>query len=592
MKRYPLHKLVLTIAGLVGVCFLNATLVAAQVSARSEVSPQSGNTDEIYTFSVVIEGARSAAAPKLSDAQDFDVRYVGPNSFVSIINGSISARTSHIFQMTPRREGDLLTPSAHVTVAGQSFDLPPLRVRVSKLAPQEEGNSKPGESEIIFRQGATPSSAYEGQQVANTLDLYTAVSLAEVAPFDLASDGFWQESISEGDRAQRTVNGRQYETIQIVKALYPLASGKLIIPSRLFRAKAARPVRHRSSDTFNPFDPFSNDLFDSVLQRVEYQDVTLRSNQIVLDVKPLPPVPADIQPLLGPATIVGNTTLAVDSDVSIARVGDSKTITYHVASEGNLNPLSELTVVAPDGLKVYPERPETKRERRGGKLVLHRYFPFSVVPLKPGFIKIPPMRLAYFNPESGSYEVVSSKEVAFAVQGQSLVSDSGTPNPSLGSPTGPLPTMRPLPIAPNLDYEDSTPVERALEAVSLKSALLIVSVLLALGLLLALTSRLRPKPSPEGLSVVDLAQVGSLPELERFLRSLAASRMPSLRGDASFDEIRARVAISVKDADVALAVRLVFDELELLRYGSPGSASSESIAGLKERTGALLRAWN
>lgn len=591
MKRYLLHKFLLTIVAISGLCFLSAPDALAQVSARSEVSPQSGDTDEIFTFSVVIEGARGAAAPRLSDSQDFDVRYVGPNSFVSIINGSITARTSHIFQMTPRREGDLLTPSARVTVEGQSIDLPPLRVHVSKVTPQKAGDSKPGESEIIFRQSATPSSAYEGQQIINILDLYTSVSLPEIAPFDLATDGFWQEPISEGDRAQRTVNGRQYETIQIVKALYPLASGKLIIPSRLFRGKAARQVRHRSANTFNPFDPFSNDIFDSFLQRVEYEDLSLRSNQIVLDIKPLPPAPADIQPLLGPATLVGDTTLAVDSDVSIARVGDSKTITYHVASEGNLNPLTELTITTPEGLKVYPERPETKRERRGGKLVLHRYFPFSIVPLKPGYIKIPPVRLAYFNHESSSYGIASSKEVAFSVQGEPLVRDSGGAQPSHGLSSSPVPTLPPLPIAPNLEYEDATPLERALEAVSLKSAVLIASVLLALWLLLALSARLRPTASPEGLSVADLAKVGSLPELERFLRALATSRIPSLREDASFDEIRAKVAIVVKDQETALSIRSVFDELELLRYGSSVSADADSIARLKQRAQALLRGW-
>ena len=565
----------------------------AEVSVRAEVSPPSGSSDELFTFSVVVEGARAAAAPRLSDTKDFDVRYVGPNQFVSIINGAVSARTSHIFQMTPRREGDLLTPSAELSVGGQSFRTAPLKVHVSKEDAGQDGQGKPGAEEIIFRQSISPTTAiYEGEQLANIIDLYFAVGIAEIAPFDLTADGFWQESLSDGDRAQRIVNGRQYETLQIVKALYPLASGKLVIPSRLFRAKAARPVRQRANDPFNAFDPFANDLFDSFLQRVEYQNVSRRSNQVIVDVKPLPPAPADIQPLLGPATIVGPTSLAVDSDVSIARVGDSKTVTYVVTSEGNINPLTELSISAPEGLKVYPERPETKRERRGDKLILKRYFPFSVVPLKPGLVKIPPARLAYFSPESGSYQVASSKEVAFAVQGQALVGDNGEPASAAGSQRTALPTLPPLPFAPDLAYEEPNALERALEVVSLKTALLVASALLGLWLLISLASRLRPAPDSEGLSAGDLAKVSSLPALEQFLRALAAARLPALRSDAPLDELRARVALHVKDQDLALAVRSLFDELEVLRYGAPsGKAADEALGRLKLQAQGVLSRW-
>ena len=61
----------------VAVLLFSALPACAEVYVRAEVSPQSGDTEDIFTFAVVVEGARSAAAPELSGSQNFAVRYVG-----------------------------------------------------------------------------------------------------------------------------------------------------------------------------------------------------------------------------------------------------------------------------------------------------------------------------------------------------------------------------------------------------------------------------------------------------------------------------------------------------------------------------------
>ena len=202
------------------------------------------------------------------------------------------------------------------------------------------------------------------------------------------------------------------------------------------------------------------------------------------------------------------------------------------------------------------------------------------------------MRLAFFNPETGQYAVASSKEVSFAAQGESLLDDNGKPRSGASGGIAPLPTLPPLPFGPDLEYEEPTLLERLTAAVSLKSALLIASVLAGILLLLALSSRLRRAPPPEGLAAADLDRAHTMAELEAFLRRLAADRIPSLREDASLDEIRARVSAQVKDPEVLLAVRAVFDELELLRYGSPGRKEDlDGAAALRARVRPLLRLW-
>jgi len=376
-----------------------------------------------------------------------------------------------------------------------------------------------------------------------------------------------------------------------VKALYPLSSGKLYLPPRVLKAKAAIPSP-AANQPIDPFDPFnSGGLFDSFFQRVQYQSISLKSNEIKLDVQPLPQAPADIQALLGPVPIVGSTSVSVDSDVSISKVGESKTLTFHVVSEGNINPLTTLPLVVPEGVKSYEERPETKRERKGAKLLLHRYFRFSIVPLKPGLIKIPPARVAFFSPSTGRYEVASSKEIAFAVQGQPIDSSAATgPARASTASSGAIPTMPPLPFGPDLEYEAATLVERVTELFSLKSALLALSGVIGLLGIIALFLKLRPAPPPEGLSSADLAQVTSLDSLERFIRNLLARRLKGLKPESSLDEIRARIAAEIQNQESALTLRTILDELEVLRYGGPQGTAPSQLDALKDRLNPLLRA--
>jgi hypothetical protein len=152
--------------------------------------------------------------------------------------------------------------------------------------------------------------------------------------------------------------------------------------------------------------------------------------------------------------------------------------------------------------------------------------------------------------------------------------------------------MAPIPFGPDLAYEEASFWERFSEMISLKSAILIAAIIAGLALVLFIFVSLRPAPFPDGLSGRDLDQVTSLAELESFIRRLVAERIPSLKAESSLDEVRARIASQVKNPDVALALRAILDELEILRYGSREGQSSQELEPLKTRLRSLLKSWH
>lgn len=587
------------IASLIAVLCALGLLVpsaAAQVSIRTEISPTSGSVDDLFLFTVVVEGSRVTKPPLLSGGDDFDLRLLGPRSTISIVNGSMNSRVSYVYHLTPKREGRLSTPKAEITVDGKVFTAPPVEIPVAKGTGRgsKSADAPTGDS-LFLKQTASPSHVYQGQQIRQAITVYTRVDLNDLNMEDLTNDGFWQETIASNDRSMRELDNQQYTAVEMVNALFPLRSGKLILPARVLHAKVA--TEQPSANPFS-FDPFSDDFFNQFFNQVELRPVTIKSNSVTLEVKPLPPAPPTIQPLIGAVPIVGPTSVRVNYAMETMNTGDTKTILIEVTSEGNLNPLKTVPLTAPSSFKVYEERPETRFERQHGKLVTKKTFKFSIVPLVSGLARIPAVKVAYFNPASESYETATSSDIAFPVQGRDLTSSSAqqveqrsAAVPSDDAHVVGIPTLPPIPVAPPLSYQESSLVDRISAYISVQLALLILAGVIGIGII-SFSSRQRAAVSGAiTSSLASLNEIRDIKELEGFIRSLISTRVSRVSETSSMDELRARVATAVPDQTIALALSSVLDDIELVNYGAAAGNAAQDISSLKERLGMILMRW-
>ena len=206
----------------------------AQASLTSELSPTSGHVDDLFLFTVTAEGAAPGSAPQLSEGNDFQAQLIGPRTAISIVNGVMSSRISYIYQLTPKREGELTTPKAEITINGQRLTAEPIKVTIESAGTAKKGvPDAASDGGVILRQSANPPSAYQGQQIVHSTTLYTRANLSELAMEDPTTDGFWQESIAEHKPAPKTYDGKEYTAVELTKALFPLQPGTLTLPSRI-----------------------------------------------------------------------------------------------------------------------------------------------------------------------------------------------------------------------------------------------------------------------------------------------------------------------------------------------------------------------
>lgn len=575
---------------------LVTTEVVAEVSVKTEVSPRAGSKDDLFLFTVTIEGARSAPPPTLTDDTDFDVSLLGPRTAISIVNGVMSSRISYVYHLTPRREGDLRTPKISVTADGTTLTAVPLVVPVGAGLGTLSGQHKDQGDLLFLRQTISPTTVYEGEQTVHTLSVYTRVDLNDLTLEEPTNDGVWQETIADNQRSMRQVNNIEYTSVEALKALFPLRSGTITIPARKLKAKI--PDEKSRDRGALSLDPFSDSFFQQFFNQVEFKPVTVTSNELTLTVKPLPAITAQEKKTAPPVAIVGPTSIRADYPLDAINTGETKTISIEVTSEGNLNTLKTIPLEVPSRFKVYEERPEVRTDRSHGRLVTRKTFKYSILALSPGLARIPGAKLTFFDPTKRAYEVATTSDIAFPVRGQDLSASNSqqarASQPQSGSVTSSsntVPTMAPLPIAPPLEYEEPSFVERVSGYISVQFALLVLAAVCGIGCIALFAAQKRSPEEKSELSAANLNEVTTMRDLETFVRQVIASKLSRVSESSTMDELRSRVATALPDKTLALSISSLLDDIEVYNYGGSSDDRDREVQTLKERLGLILMQW-
>lgn len=576
----------------------------AQNSLRSEITPQSGHIDDLFIFTVTFEGSQERITPQIAAGGDFEIQFLGPKTSVTIVNGQVHSRQQFVYQLSPKREGQIQTPEVQADVSGQRLSAPPIAVSIKSSTGKQAPSPAAGAEKFFMRQSVSPESAYVGQQIVNAITVYTRVNLRGVRIDDEAADGFWQEMISDGNNTQRTINGVEYGSAQILRALFALKSGQLAIPAR--HAQVQVPVTKRGNP-FGSLDPFSDDFFQNFFQRTVIQEQKLTSNELALTIKPLPPLPADLNQFTRGLTIVGNTSITVSFSEAPLRVGESKNISITISSAGHLNPVKAPSLNAPSGIKLYDGQTTVKHDTSQDRLLTHKTFNYSVVPTQPGLLRIPGVSIAYFDPDSESYKLATSADISLVVSGAPLSQPSTSKNTEhtnqsnlIEAPQPPVSagSLRtdsnqtsqkggPAPAA-SMPYSEQTWWEQLAQRVSIQLSLLILTgAIILVGILVIV-----PRPSSAQMSRAEtlrkIAKATTLDDLESCVRNWAKDSLPGLRTAATFDEIRATIRSCAKDESTALVLISVLDQLEVSRYAN---AAPHSLETLRRSLYESIRSW-
>ncbi|MDZ7370679.1 MAG: BatD family protein [candidate division KSB1 bacterium] len=409
-----------------------AMIQAEPLTVTTTVSrnPASLNEQVIFTIELSGDGATKVDRPELPDMGGY-LTFLGSGGTsqnITFINGRMSASKSYSFYYLATKVGSFTIPPVKVVYDNQTYESKPINMTIVQgAAPQaappstsaaDRAPAAAGE-DLYLRTIVSKKRVYQNEPVFVTFRIYAAVSVGGysiVSPPE--TSGFWVEEIEAPQQPQvneEVINGKRYVYADIKKiAVFPTSAGEKTIGPMTLQCE----VRVQGRRSRDPFDMFFNDPFFS---RTVTQ--TIASPAVTIDVMPLPEAgkPAEF------TGAVGKYQLKAELDRTEITTDDALTLKVTVSGSGNIRMISEPKVQIPPEFQSYAPNVSENISRRPGAVSGSKTFEYVLVPRFVGTQRIPPVVFAYFNPESGSYQRLTTPELTVHVaKGQRAVLAGGS----------------------------------------------------------------------------------------------------------------------------------------------------------------------
>jgi hypothetical protein len=382
---------------------------------HAEVDRTALSTGETLLLTVTANSASILDAPRpgLPALQGFNVVGTSTSSRISIINGEITGQVVYLYQLQPYETGELVIEPVTLTLRGQTYSTQPISVQVSQgsgAGASAPSNAQPAVTaqelagQDLFVEALVDNPApYVGEQVVYTFRFYKAQDLWDQPQYTApAFTGFWSEPQPDQQDYRVQAAGRVYRVTELRAILFPSVVGPvtidpamLVIPGGFFRSGQ-----------------------------------TLQTEPVELNVRPLPAGAPD-----GFDGAVGQFALEATVDAASGVVNEP--LTWHVTlnGRGNLNAAPDPAWPEIDGWRSFESEATLHTEVRDGQLAGSRTYERLLVPSAGGEYTLPSLQYAYFDPEAGQYQVVSTEPVAVSI----AAGDPGAAPPAAGDQVPPDP---------------------------------------------------------------------------------------------------------------------------------------------------------
>ena len=406
---------------------------------------------ETIELGITVEGMQHATPPTV-EVDGFASQYVGPSSYVSIINGQMSSSVTYRYVLVAQREGAFTLGPFTVAAGGTTLQTDPVTVNVVPASsvtrraplPAPDQPPAPDVGDALQLQLAVDKTVlYVNETVPARLQLLVSgIQVRGIEMPTLQADGFLIKPLGQPQQSVVSVGGQPSTLLEFDTAVTPIRPGML----QLGPASLKCQVVGRSPSSRRPNSPSGHDLFDDLFDDSFFKNffgayqvipMTVRAAPVTIDVKPLPDAgkPDDFK------GAVGRFTLNVTAGPQRVAVGEPVTVTMTVRGQGNLDGLPPPRAAADlSAFKVYEPQ---ARANQGPSSADQKVFEQVLIPLAPSVQEVPQVRFSFFDPALGRYETVTQGPIPLTVTPstapvQPTVIAPLAPAPSSGLPREPL----------------------------------------------------------------------------------------------------------------------------------------------------------
>lgn len=399
----------------------------ANSSVRLSISPARGKNHiekgDIFYMSInVTNCSETPSKPSLQGAKLMYFDRTSSSSSYSSINGAVTQSYSATYTATfkamdegsfsygPISVGGVKSNKVNYSIGPAAATPSATPVPSNSPASQSDNDAdKPkfigkGDDNLFLRASVSSSTAYEQQALVYTVKLYTTYDAVKFVGATAAPkfDGFVIEESKDisNSLTLETYNGKTYATAVIARyIIFPQMVGNLKVAGNTYTVAVDR--REYFHDAF-----WGNMSFSTPMQ------LSVSPNDLVVNVKSLPtPKPADF------SGAVGKFSISSQLKSSNFKSNQAAAIVYKVEGTGNIKyvQMPDLSALYPPEIEIYTPKATQNVAVKGSNVTGSVSFDYSFMPLEEGELKIPEVKLVYFDPETGKYESSVAKGYTISV---------------------------------------------------------------------------------------------------------------------------------------------------------------------------------
>ncbi len=382
--------------------FLFALLFVGVTQAAVIASIDRANVElnESFTLKVTVDTAIDVEPDASALEEDFFVGTRSQLSNTTIVNGQISRSRTWTYVLMARREGNLIIPP--VRIANEQSETVPITVT-------PPSTNIPGEADIFVTTEVDHDESFVQAQVLYRVKVYRAVATRQPRLSEPSMDGVEVliESAGEERSYESILNGKAYNVVERVYALFPQESGAISIAPARFEARVLRNGRITGRKIFE-------------------------SGAIDVAINPIPPPPADYPDAAWfPAKSV---VLSEDWSREPGTLPTGEPITRHitVTAVGQLS--TQIPVIEPansDNIKVYPDKPELRDVAEPTGIRAVRRDQYAMIGVIAGEVVLPDVNLPWWNIDAAEWQVATLSGTTLSI------------SPSVNAVLSPPPPVRP-----------------------------------------------------------------------------------------------------------------------------------------------------
>ncbi len=371
---------------------------------------------EVTQAGLSFYGTQSMPAPDLGNVNGLDIRYLGPSTMMTVINGNVSSSITHMYSIVPLKTGKFQLGPFAFKYKGDSYssNMVVLEVTEEKVAREEKKEEPPAEKlnlddRIFVTLEMGKLTAYVNELIPVKVKLYVnRLNVSDIQLPTFTQEGFSKVEFREPKQYREQVNGLIYDVLEFKTNIFGTRPGEFTVGPAQIKCNVMAKRKMRKSPMFanDPFDDDygSNNYMDDFFTRYERYPLELKSDDAKMIVSPLP---SEGRPKSFSGA-VGDYQFIFSANPVKLKAGDPITLRMDVNGTGNLNTVLMPQLDSTEGFKVYEPQVKTEEHTKTFMQVL--------IPETDKIAEIPKAIFSYFDPNTREYKTITHGPIPIKVE--------------------------------------------------------------------------------------------------------------------------------------------------------------------------------